>query len=131
VYQDDILRAVLHPWAHQHFDGNQFVLQQDWAPAHGAKTSIAVCEELFPGFWGKDIWPSNSPDLNPMDYSVWSLLEQRLPRTRLTTTETLKNALLTAWDSITEKECATIVDNFRKRLKACIFAKGSHFEHCL
>ena len=131
VYQNDILRTVLHPWAQQHFGENNFMLQQDWAPAHGAKTTLTLCETLFPGFWGKDVWPSNSPDLNPMDFSVWSMLEQRLPRTRFATTEQLKNALERAWASITVEECATIVGNFRKRLDACISAKGSHFEHLL
>ena len=55
VYQNTILRGVLQPWAIEHFGENQFFLQQDWAPAHGAKTTIKACEELFPGFWGKDI----------------------------------------------------------------------------
>ena len=70
VYQNTILRGVLQPWAIEHFGENQFFLQQDWAPAHGAKTTIKACEELFPGFWGKDIWPSNSPDLNPLDFHL-------------------------------------------------------------
>ena len=131
VYQNEILRAVLHPWALKHFGENNFMLQQDWAPAHGAKTTIELCDELFPGYWGKDVWPSNSPDLNAMDYSVWSLLGQRLPRIKFTTTEALKIALQRAWDQISEEECATIVGNFSKRLEACITAEGSHFEHLL
>ena len=40
VYQNDILRGVVHPWVQEHFGENQFALQQDWAPAHGAKTII-------------------------------------------------------------------------------------------
>ena len=92
VYQNDILRAYVHPWAQEHFGENQFSLQQDWALAHGARTTIQLCE-LFPGFWGKDVWPSNSPDLNPMDYSIWSILEQKLGRTRYASTEALKAAL--------------------------------------
>jgi len=27
-------------------------------------------------FWSKEFWPTNSSDLNPMDYYVWSLIEQ-------------------------------------------------------
>ena len=57
----------LHPWAQQHFGKTKFTLQQNWAPSHWAKTMIDLCEELFPDFWGKDIWPSNSTDLNDMD----------------------------------------------------------------
>lgn len=130
VYQNVILRDVLHPWATEHFGENRFVLQQDWAPAHGAKTTIQLCEELFPGFWGKDVWPSNSPDLNPMDFSVWSIMEQKLNK-RFASTEALKQALQRAWDEITVETCATIVANFRKRLGACIDADGDHFEQLL
>ena len=130
VYQNTILRGVLQPWAIEHFGENQFFLQQDWAPAHGAKTTIKACEELFPGFCGKDIWPSNSPDLNPLDFSIWSIMEQKLNK-RFKSTECLKKALQRAWDEISEEQCADIVANFRMRLDACISAKGGHFEHLL
>ena len=29
VYQDNILKAVFHPWAREHFGDNQWILQQD------------------------------------------------------------------------------------------------------
>lgn len=130
-YQQAVLRDVLQPWAAQHFGPEGFTLQQDWAPAHSAKTTIELCNELFPGFWGKDVWPSNSPDLNPLDYSVWSIMQQKLSGTRYTTLEQLKVALKRAWDEITVEQCASIVANFRKRLRACITAEGGHFEHFL
>jgi hypothetical protein len=130
VYQNEILRGVVHPWAMEHFGENNFFLQQDWAPAHGANSTILLCEELFPEFWGKNVWPSNSPDLNPMDFSVWSMLEQKLNK-RFKTTEGLKHALLRAWDEITVENCADIVTNFKKRLDACIKAEGGHFEQLL
>ena len=91
-----------------------------------------MCEELFPGFWGKDIWPPNSPDLNAMDFSVWSILEQKISGVRFKSTDALKAALRRAWDEITVEQCATIVGNFRKRLHACIEAEaqGGNFELC-
>ncbi|VDP05368.1 unnamed protein product [Heligmosomoides polygyrus] len=130
-YQQYVLRDVLEPWATSHFGETGFSLQQDWAPAHSAKSTIAVCEELFPGFWSRDIWPSNSPDLNPMDYSVWSIMEQKISTTRYATVEQLKSALLRSWDEITAEQCATIISDFPKRLRKCIEAKGGNFEHLL
>lgn len=131
VYQDSILKAVVDPWARTHFKNKPWTLQQDWAPAHSAKTTMALCNDLFPGVWGKDVWPSNSPDLNPLDYSVWSILEKKVCSTRHATLESLKRSLAKAWDEITTEQLAAIVDNFPKRLKACIGAKGGHFEHLL
>ena len=130
-YQQRVLRDVLEPWATRHFGPAGFTLQQDWAPAHSAKSTMAVCEELFPGFWGKDIWPPNSPDLNPMDYSIWFILEQKISATRYANVEALKTALTRAWDEISVEECASIVRNIRKRLRKCIEAQGSNFEHLL
>ena len=42
--------------------------------------------------------------------------------------ESLKRALLKAWDEIDVETLAKIVDNFPKRLEKCIAANGGHFE---
>ena len=131
VYQQKVLKDVLEPWAANHFGQTGFTLQQDWAPAHGARSTLALCNQLFPGYWGKDIWPSNSPDLNPVDFSVWSILEDKISDKRFHSVDSLKAALKRAWAEITVQQCATIVGNFRKRLKKCIEAKGGNFEHLL
>uniref|UniRef100_A0A8R1EGG0 Paired domain-containing protein n=2 Tax=Caenorhabditis japonica TaxID=281687 RepID=A0A8R1EGG0_CAEJA len=55
----------------RHFAGGPFILQQDWAPSHGSRSTLAVLEANFPGFLDKNLWPASSPDLNPMDFSVW------------------------------------------------------------
>lgn len=127
VYQQAILRDVLHPWAQNHFGNDAWMLQQDWAPSHSAKKTIELCNELFPGFWNKDVWPPNSPDLNPMDYSVWSLLEQKVSGKQYCNVDALKRALIRAWDEISVEQLATIVQNFPKRVRACMKAKGANF----
>lgn len=131
VYQQTVLKDVVQPWASNHFGQAGFTLQQDWAPAHGAQSTIDLCTRLFPGFWDKTVWPSNSPDLNPLDFSIWSILEQKISGKRYDTVEALKRVLKRAWDEITVAELATIVESFRKRLKKCIEADGGNFEHLL
>jgi len=46
-------------------------------PAHTAKLSqdwnATNCSEFF----GKDEWPPNLPDLNPLDYHVWGAMLER------------------------------------------------------
>jgi hypothetical protein len=34
-----------------------------------------------------------------------------------------------AWDKITPEQCVRIVNDFPKRLNACVEAKGGHFEN--
>ncbi|UYV68672.1 hypothetical protein LAZ67_6000405 [Cordylochernes scorpioides] len=46
------------------------------------------------------MWPSNSPDLNPIDYSVWSYLEENVSSSPHKSLESLKKALQREWTKI-------------------------------
>ena len=65
---------------------------------------------------------------DPLDYSIWSILEQKACAKPHKTVESLKRALIKAWDEIPVETLAKTVDNFPKRLKACVEAEGGHFE---
>jgi len=54
-----------------HVAGDTFVFQQDNAPSHRAKDTIKLLQQETLDFVGPDLWPPNSPDLNPVDYTVW------------------------------------------------------------
>lgn len=127
-YVKDILEDFVDPWARNHFNGEEWCFQQDWAPAHGAHVTLNRCRELFPVIWDKEMWPSNSPDLNPLDYSVWSILESKVGTKTYDNIGSLKAALVKAWDEISVDLLADIVSNFTKRLRLCIKAKGDNFE---
>ncbi|KAJ1348911.1 hypothetical protein KIN20_004320 [Parelaphostrongylus tenuis] len=62
--------------------------------------NIAICQELFPGFWGKNIWSSNSLILNLLNYSVWSIQEENISSTPYTIVDALKAAMTLAGDEI-------------------------------
>ena len=53
-------------------EGN-YVFQQDGAPAH---TSKRTEEFNLVAVWTKEMWPPQSPDLNPLDYSIWANVEK-------------------------------------------------------
>uniref|UniRef100_A0A914D0X7 Uncharacterized protein n=1 Tax=Acrobeloides nanus TaxID=290746 RepID=A0A914D0X7_9BILA len=84
-------------------------------------------KNLFP--WAEDVfgdeeWTFQQDDLNPLDYSVWSILEENACQKPHPNVESLKKA----WKEITLETLVKIVDNFPKRLKARIDARGGHFE---
>jgi len=54
-----------------------FIFQQDGAPAHTAKLAQDWIATNCSEFIGKDEWPQNSPDLNPLDYHVWGAMLER------------------------------------------------------
>lgn len=128
VYRRDILEAVALPWAQQHFGDGEWTFQQDSAPAHRAKATQEWCETHFPDFITPAEWPPYSPDLNPMDYSVWSILETRACAKPHKNLEALKQSLLREWDKLSPEELRPIAQNFKSRLDLCIAAKGAHFE---
>uniref|UniRef100_A0A8R1EBQ4 Tc1-like transposase DDE domain-containing protein n=1 Tax=Caenorhabditis japonica TaxID=281687 RepID=A0A8R1EBQ4_CAEJA len=112
----------------QHFAGGPFILQQDWAPSHGSRSTLAVLEAHFPGFLDKNLWPASSPDLNPMDFSVWGMLEGKIAGKVFATVDDLKAALEVAWASIDDGYLRRTVNSVKKRLRACVKARGSNFE---
>ena len=48
--------------------GDFFIFQQDSAPAHRARETVALLQREVPAFIAPNLWPPNSPDLNPVDY---------------------------------------------------------------
>ena len=44
------------------------LFQQDGAPAHRSRHTVAYLRSNVPEFFESENWPPNSPDLNPVDY---------------------------------------------------------------
>ncbi|GFX58626.1 uncharacterized protein TNCV_418051 [Trichonephila clavipes] len=106
VYQRDISEAVVLPSAQQHLGNANWTFQQDSAPARKAKNTQERCKVNFPDI-SSEKWPPYTPDLNSMDYSVWSVLESRActkPH------KTLKFLLLQEWDRLKVKDLIPIFD---------------------
>jgi len=77
-------------------------------------------------FIAKDQLSPNSPDLNPLDYllQIFHKLQSK-PKT----TPELKHALQQIWDDLPQTTINKAINDFRKRLNACVSADGGHFEH--
>ncbi len=63
VYQN-ILEHFMLPSAYQLFKDADFILHQDLAPAHTAKSTTSWLNDHGDGVLD---WPANSPDLNPIE----------------------------------------------------------------
>src|SRR6218665_1888799 len=55
-----------------------FIFQQDGELAHRARDTVAFLERKVPYFISPTLWPPNSPDPNPIDYSIWSVLQEKV-----------------------------------------------------
>ena len=71
-----------------------FIFQQDSAPAHRANDTIALLRRETPSFIGPELWLANSPDLNPVDYRIWGLIQERVYQTAIRDIDELKERLI-------------------------------------
>ena len=76
--------------------GDWYIFKQDSAPAHRTRATEFL-ERETPQFISPQLWPPNSPDLNPVDYSVWSILQEKVYKTRITDLDNLKHRIRTEW----------------------------------
>ena len=72
-------------------------------------------------------WPSSSPDLNPLDYSIWAILEKNTLTKDFNAINSLKMALRREWNKISIESIRKACLAFSKRVKLCVEKEGSHF----
>ena len=70
-----VLKSMVIPWCNQVAGGRPCVWQKDLAPAHKSKETQAWLKKECYDFVFFSHWPLSSPDLNPLDYLVWSYVE--------------------------------------------------------
>jgi len=129
VYKQDVLEPIVKDLSNTMFHNEQWSFQQDSAPAHKARTSQEWLGLNVPDFIATADWPSASPDLNPLDYKLWSVLEGIVCKKRHPTIASLKRALLAAVADFPIDVVRAAIDEWPGRLRACVAAKGGHFEN--
>jgi transposase len=107
----------------------EYVFMQDGARAHTAGESLQYLRENVPQLLEPEMWPPNSPDLNPCDYSIWGLLEKNVYHGRkITSLPELKSTILQEWDKLPQEVIDRCIDSFKPRLNRVIEAEGGHIE---
>jgi len=67
--------------------------------------------------------------MNPVDYKILALMQERVYEKRVNDVDELCQRLLRVWHSIGQN--VKTIDHWRVRLTACVRAKGGHFEHLM
>ena len=96
------------------YPDNDFIFQQDGAPSYTSRITQEHLDANTPEFIGKDDWPPQSPDLNPMDYHVWDSLSEKLYEGRST--------------KFTERELKQKISNSGNEFHRGEFKKPLHHE---
>ena len=120
----DVLKSVVIPWCNQ----VAWVWQQDSAPAHKSKETQAWLQKECYDFVAFSHWPPSSPDLNPLDYIVWSYVENITSMTSHNTKASLIAAIRWVFaelpPALVEKACS----QFRIRIEAVMEAEGGYIK---
>jgi len=81
-----------------------------------------------PDFIPPKLWSPNSPDLNPVDYKIWGLLQKRVYKTSTKDVDELRCQIAEEWDKLDQRIIDKAFAEWRKRLRACVAAIGGQFE---
>ena len=123
-----VLKSVVIPWCNQVVGGRPWVWQQDSVPAHKSKETQAWLQKECYDFVPISHWPPSSPDLNSLDYFIWSCVENITNMTSHNTKASLIAAIRRVFaelpPALVEKACS----QFRIRIEAMIEAEGGYIE---
>ena len=84
-----------------------------------------------PDFISHALWPPNSPDLNPVDYKIWGVMQEKVYKTKICDVGQLRQRIIQAWKEFDQAVIDAAIAQWRARLIACVEAEVEHFEYTL
>jgi transposase len=104
----------------------QYLFQQDNAPAHRAASTMSYlrenCVDLL---W----WPPFSPDLNPIE-NLWGIMKRKLRKEGISNKHDLLQQTLEMWNSpLVKGLCKNLSDSMSDRIKKCLRNRGRYIPY--
>lgn len=116
----DILKYVAEPSCVNLFGGDDYMFQQDNDPKHMAKI---VKRWIRLNMNTIDWWPSQSPDLNPIE-NLWSILDRNCMDRQCKNEDELFNLLQNEWQALPLELLQRLVMSMPRRIDAVLKARG-------
>jgi DDE superfamily endonuclease/Helix-turn-helix domain (DUF4817) len=113
----------------------EIYFQQDGAPSHNSYAAREYLNNLF----GNHVitshseipWPPRSPDMTPLDFSIWGFVKECIYQQPIHNIEDLQERARGAFRTLSNIHLHNACSNVRKRCELCIEHHGGHFEKYL
>ena len=109
---EDILASRILPCMKKVTKDTDYIFQQGSGPAHTAN-SVQEWLKTNMSFCRKDFWPPQSPDLSPLNYSIWWHIQNRACEVHHSNTEELKSSVNCTWASMRKGYVHTVFKVFQ------------------
>jgi len=86
----------------------------------------------MPEFISSHEWTSHSPDLNPLDYSVWDILQELVYEGRcepFANFKDLQNDITDKWHDVDDQTVRKAILQWKRRLAAVAKQNGGPVQH--
>ena len=104
---------------------------KDSAPAHRSRETIKLLQWETLAFISPDLWPLNSQDLKPVNYKICGVMQDRVYQKKVKDLNELRERMVEVWAGLQQNVIDDAIDQWRRRLRACVRAIGRHFEYLL
>lgn len=123
-----ILEEVLLPWLEQQYNLEDVVLVRDFVPVHIAQKGQNLLKRRIPSSVPTDNWPPSSPDFNPSDFWLWSMVEEKANSHPYGSVTGLKRVIRHAAVVISPEEARRACARFRSCIEQVRAAEGGQLE---
>jgi len=77
------------------------------------------------------VQPPNTRDLSFVDYQIWAVMQHLVYHRQIHSVDELKRRRIHLWCSLEQSIFDEAIDQWQGRHRACVRAKGGHFEYSL
>jgi transposase len=114
------------------FGHQNWGFQQDGASSHTDHRAQAWCKKNFKFFISQQKWPPNSPELNPLDYSIWDRISTQVEYQKVKTINDLHREIRKAVMKVDINYLREVISAFLRRVHSVEKHEGELVidEHC-
>ena len=119
-------KIMIHHEQKGPYDAN-YMWQQDAAPCHMVKKTQEYLKENMSNFWGKDLSPPKSPDLNFLECCFLAYMEQMACKKLHPSVDALRATISSTWKKMNDVYVMNTCQSFRHGLESMIAKNGGIF----